>query len=311
MEKVTESAINQSKSPTKRRKLLRGYTGLFWILPGFALLLIFSYYPALSSFFYSMTDWNAKLYNFIWFDNFKELFRDTIFLKSIGTSLILTSSGIVIGNVATIILAELLFNLRSTRLGGVYRFLFVLPCLVPGIVTMLLWNKIIFAVNETGLANAILLKLHIISEPLTWYAGEKTVLISLILTNFPWVAGTSFLIYLAGLQNIPHEVIEAATLDGITLPKRILYIDMPFILGQIRYFLILGFIGGLQNYNMQLLFTKGDPFYASMVPGYYIYWQAFNNTRFGYACACGIVMFVIIFAITLLTNKVKTSEDVM
>lgn len=311
MEKVTENETVEFKSPIKKRKSLKGYTGLFWILPGFVLLLIFSYYPALSSFFYSMTDWNAKLYNFIWFDNFKELFRDTIFLRSIGTSLLLTCTGIVIGNVATILLAELLFNLKSVKLGGVYRFLFVLPCLVPGIVTMLLWNKIIFAVNETGLANAVLMKLHIISEPLTWYASEKTVLISLILTNFPWVAGTSFLIYLAGLQNIPHEVIEAATLDGITLSKRILYIDMPFILGQIRYFLILGFIGGLQNYNMQLLFTKGGPFYASMVPGYYIYWQAFNNTRFGYACACGIVMFVIIFAITLLTNKLKTSEDVM
>lgn len=311
MEKVKESEVAEQKFPINKRKALKGYAGLLWILPGFVLLLIFSYYPALSSFFYSMTDWNAKLYNFIWFDNFKELFRDTIFLKSIGTALLLTCTGIVIGNVATIILAELLFNLRSPRLGGVYRFLFVLPCLVPGIVTMLLWNKIIFAVNETGLANAILLKLHLISEPLTWYADEKMVLISLILTSFPWVAGTSFLIYLAGLQNIPHEVIEAATLDGITLPKRILYIDMPFILGQIRYFLILGFIGGLQNYNMQLLFTKGGPFYASMVPGYYIYWQAFNNTRFGYACACGIVMFVIIFAITLLTNKLKTSEDVM
>ncbi len=311
MEKVKESEVAEQKSSINKRKALKGYAGLLWILPGFVLLLIFSYYPALSSFFYSMTDWNAKLYDFIWFDNFKELFRDTIFLKSIGTALLLTCTGIVIGNVATIILAELLFNLRSPRLGGVYRFLFVLPCLVPGIVTMLLWNKIIFAVNETGLANAILLKLHLISEPLTWYADEKMVLISLILTSFPWVAGTSFLIYLAGLQNIPHEVIEAATLDGITLPKRILYIDMPFILGQIRYFLILGFIGGLQNYNMQLLFTKGGPFYASMVPGYYIYWQAFNNTRFGYACACGIVMFVIIFAITLLTNKLKTSEDVM
>lgn len=311
MEKVKESEIAEQKSPINKRKPLKGYAGLFWILPGFVLLLIFSYYPALSSFFYSLTDWNAKRYNFIGVDNFKELYRDTIFLKSIGTSLLLTCTGIVIGNVATIILAELLFNLRSPRLGGMYRFLFVLPCLVPGIVTMLLWNKIIFAVNETGLANAILLKLHLISEPLTWYADEKTVLISLILTNFPWVAGTSFLIYLAGLQNIPHEVIEAATLDGITLPKRILFIDLPFILGQIRYFLILGFIGGLQNYNMQLLFTKGGPFYASMVPGYYIYWQAFNNTRFGYACACGIVMFVIIFAITLLTNKLKTSEDVM
>ena len=137
MEKVKESEIAEQKSPINKRKKLKGYAGLLWILPGFVLLLIFSYYPAVSSFFYSMTDWNAKLYSFIWFDNFKELFRDTIFLKSIGTALLLTCTGIVIGNVATILLAELLFNLRSPRLGGVYRFLFVLPCLVPGIVTML------------------------------------------------------------------------------------------------------------------------------------------------------------------------------
>lgn len=300
--------MTQKNRQKYKRKDLEGF---LWILPGFILLLIFSYYPPISAFFYSLTNWNGTRAGFIFFDNYKELFQDTIFLKSILTAVFLTVTGIVLGNIATIILAELLFNLRSKKSSGVYRFLFVLPCLVPGIVTMLLWNKIVFAVNETGLANAILLKLGLIETPLTWYAGESTVLLSLILTNFPWVAGTSFLIYLAGLQNIPEEVLEAAKLDGITKLKRIFYIDFAFLRGQIKYFAILGFIGGLQNYNMQLLFTKGGPYYKSMVPGYYIYWQAFNNSRFGYACACGVVMAILIFAITLAVNRMKSSEEVM
>ncbi len=287
----------------------KGLWGLLWLVPGLVLILVFSYYPLFSAFYYSLTDWNGKLSTFIWFDNFIELFQDKIFLNSIKTTLILTCSGILLGNFATFILAELLFNLKGQKIGSVYRFLFVLPCLVPGIVNMLLWNKIIFAVNDSGLVNMILLSLGWIKEPLTWYAGEKTVLISLVLTNFPWVAGTSFLIYLAGLQNIPDSILEAAKLEGITIVKRIFWIDLPYLMGQIRYFLMLGFIGGLQNYSMQLLFTKGGPFYASMVPGYYIYWHAFNNMRYGYACACGVVMFVIIFTLTLILNKLKSSED--
>ncbi len=294
---------------TAKKYNKKGLWGLLWILPGMLLILVFSYYPLFSAFYYSLTDWNGKLAEFIAFDNFKELFQDTIFLNSIKTAVILTCTGILLGNFATFILAECLFNLKSHRVGSAYRFLFVLPCLVPGIVTMLLWNKIIFAVNEAGLANKILLSLNIIKEPLTWYAGESTVLISLILTNFPWVAGTSFLIYLAGLQNIPESILEAARLEGITVVKRIFYIDFPYLMGQIRYFLMLGFIGGLQNYSMQLLFTKGGPFYKSMVPGYYIYWNAFNVSRYGYACACGVVMFVIIFTLTLILNKLKSSED--
>ena len=287
----------------------KGLWGLLWLVPGLVLILVFSYYPLFSAFYYSLTDWNGKLSTFIWFDNFIELFQDKIFLNSIKTTLILTCSGILLGNFATFILAELLFNLKGQKIGSVYRFLFVLPCLVPGIVNMLLWNKIIFAVNDSGLVNMILLSLGWIKEPLTWYAGEKTVLISLVLTNFPWVAGTSFLIYLAGLQNIPDSILEAAKLEGITIVKRIFWIDLPYLMGQIRYFLMLGFIGGLQNYSMQLLFTKGGPFYASMVPGYYIYWHAFNNMRYVYACACGVVMFVIIFTLTLILNKLKSSED--
>lgn len=295
----------------KKRYKRKDLEGFLWILPGIVLLLIFSYYPPVSAFYYSLTNWNGTRASFIMFDNYKELFQDSIYLKSILTASFLTVTGIILGNIATILLAELLFNLLSKKVSAIYRFLFVLPCLVPGIVTMLLWNKIVFAVNESGLANTIMMNLGVIDSPLTWYAGESTVLLSLILTNFPWVAGTSFLIYLAGLQSIPEEVLEAAELDGVTKLKRIFYIDFAFLRGQIKYFVVLGFIGGLQNYSMQLLFTKGGPFYKSMVPGYYIYWQAFNNSRFGYACACGVVMAVLIFSLTLMVNRMKSSEEVM
>ena len=116
----------------------KGFWGLLWLAPGLILILMFSYYPLFSAFYYSLTDWNGKLASFIGFANFTELFSDTIFLNSIKTTLILTCSGILIGNVATLILAECLFNLKGLKLGSVYRFLFVLPCLVPGIVNVTL-----------------------------------------------------------------------------------------------------------------------------------------------------------------------------
>lgn len=274
------------------------------------MLCVFSYYPPIRAIIYSFTDWNGETSAFIGLANYATLFRDNLFWKAFGNSVLLTVSGMIFGNVMTILLAELLHNTRFAKTSSAFRFCFILPCLVPGIVTMLLWSKIIFNASDSGLLNTVLLKLHLIKKPLTWYYGSKTVLYSLVLTGFPWVGGTSFLIYLAGLQNIPESVVEAARLDGISTWKRLIHIDFPYLLGQIKYFLILGVIGGLQNYNLQFLITRGGPNNASMVPGYYIYNQAFNYGRFGYACAVGAFIFVILLVFTILTNRMRTTEDI-
>ena len=141
--------------------------------------------------------------------------------------------------------------------------------------------------------------------------GENTVLWSIIVYGFPWVGGTSFLIYLAGLNNIPDSVLEAAKLDGISAFGRIFKIDLPLIMGQIKYFIVMGIIGGIQGYTIQYAITNGGPGlnYTSMVPGYYMYKAAMNDSRYGYSCAVGLVLFVVILAVTLINNKLIKTED--
>lgn len=104
-------------------------------------------------------------------------------------------------------------------------------------------------------------------------------------------------------MNIPTEVVESSLLDGCSTLRRIFVIDLPTILGQIRYFLIMGIIGALQDYSLQLMLTSGGPGYSTTVPGYYMYLEAFTANRMGYACAIGTTLFLIIFIITAFTYK--------
>ena len=287
-----------------RKRDLQGY---LWILPAFLLLAVFSYYPPVAAFYYSLTNWNGVTATFKGFGNFVRLFKDSTFYFSLRNMVIMLVIGLIAGNVMTIIFAEMLFNLRGKKLGGFFRFMFILPILVPGIVSMLMWTKIIFSPSTSGFMNTVLGLLGIKSS--AWYYAPKTAMLSLILTGFPWVAGTSFLIYLAGFQNIPISVYEAAELDGIGLMKRIFLIDLPLILSQIKYFVILGIIGGVQNFAMQFAVIKPAPDSPAMVPGYYMYISAFNYSQFGYACTIGLVLFVLILIVTIINNKfLKTTE---
>ncbi|PWM03083.1 MAG: sugar ABC transporter permease [Clostridiales bacterium] len=285
--------------------------GYFWILPAFLLICVFSVYPALSALLHSFTEWDLVNVEFIGIDNFKRLFSDKIFWKSCGNLLILMSTGLVLGNLAPLVLAELLHNLKSEKWSNAYRFIFVIPTLVPGMVNMLIWTKIVFNPFPSGLVNSILGSLFGASAK-GWYFDENLALLSMVLTGFPWAAGTSFLIYLAGLNNISESVYEALDLDGITAWKRVFYIDLPLLKSQIKYFVMMGIIGAMQSFSMQLAFTKGGPNYATTVPGYYMYDRAFFGSEFGYAAAIGFFLFVVTLIVTIINNKfMKSTEEVM
>ena len=285
--------------------------GYFWILPAFLLICVFSVYPALSALLHSFTEWDLVNVDFIGIDNFKRLFSDKIFWKSCGNLLILMSTGLVLGNLAPLVLAELLHNLKSEKWSNAYRFIFVIPTLVPGMVNMLIWTKIVFNPFPSGLVNSILGSLFGASAK-GWYFDENLALLSMVLTGFPWAAGTSFLIYLAGLNNISESVYEALDLDGITAWKRVFYIDLPLLKSQIKYFVMMGIIGAMQSFSMQLAFTKGGPNYATTVPGYYMYDRAFFGSEFGYAAAIGFFLFVVTLIVTIINNKfMKSTEEVM
>lgn len=306
--------MNQSGSGLKINKSIKKqkyqYRAFIWLAPALILLLTFSYYPPIQTLLYSFTDaTGAGGGKFIGLLNYQRVFSSEIFWKSMKNVTMFIAFGMFFGNLMTILLAEMLFNLKSKGFGSITRFLFILPILVPGVVIILIWQNIVFAGGDAGIANRIVGFFG--GKNQNWYFDPKLSPLSVMLTSFPWVAGTSFLIYLAGLQKISSDVIEASKIDGANISQRIFRIDLPLLLGQIKYFVVMGIIGGLQNINMQLLVTGSGPGTSNStnVPAFWLYESAFTYDEYGFASAIGIVIFIITLCITIINMKFIRSEN--
>ncbi len=275
-----------------------------FILPLMIGAIGFGYYPAVSGIVTSLFKWNGTGERlFIGLDNYKELFSDTIFLRSLGTMLVLLVPRLLIGVVMPLIMAELIFNAKNAKMQSFYRVAVLVPMIAPGVVGMLIWKNIFEP--SSGLYAKLLEGLHILKrgQVIDFLNDPDWVISTVILLGFPWVNGTSILIYISGLNAVSGEVIEASKLDGCRTWRRIFSIDLPLLLGQIRYFFIFGFIGLLQDYGLQIVLTNGGPGYATYVPGWYMYKLAFQSGRYGYACSIGTFLFAVIFAVTFVAFK--------
>lgn len=284
--------------------------GYLFILPLMLGLGIFSYYPAFSGIYHSFFEWDSTGKSvFVGLNNFIELWQDQVFLDSFGTMVMIQIPKLLINMFCPLIMAELIFNLTSRKAQNWYRTLILLPIVTPSIVNTLIW-KFVYDPNN-GLMTALARVLGFVGAngAIDWLGDPNLVVFSVIFMGFPWIGGTSVLIYMSGLMDIPNEVLESARLDGCSTIRRVISIDMPAILGQVRYFLITGIIGALQDYSLQLMLTDGGSGYATMVPGYYMYIEAFTANRMGYACAIGTSLFIIIFVLTILTRKYVNNGD--
>ncbi|MDI7246479.1 MAG: sugar ABC transporter permease [Bacillota bacterium] len=291
------------KRRTVRREIERKKFVYLFLAPTFVLLLLFEYYPAVSAVYHSFFDWDGFYVNrFIGLANYREiLFDDWVLRTSVANMLKLMAFGLGVGLVMPIFVAEVLFSLRSIRWKYIYRVLLVLPALIPGIVGMLLWGYIYEPTY--GLANQLLRAVGLGSLAREWLGDPKVALYALMFMGFPWVGGIGVLIYLAGLQNIPQEVLDCCKLDGAHGIIRFFKVDLPLIMGQVKLNVIMGFIGGIQGFGVQLILTKGGPGFATMVPGLVLYDNAFKYGRMGYASAIGVCMFVTIMGLTYANMK--------
>jgi ABC-type sugar transport system permease subunit len=138
-----------------------------------------------------------------------------------------------------------------------------------------------------------------------WLGNQDLVIPAIIFWGFPWVGSVGVLIYLSGLQNIPQDVYEAAKLEGVGPWRMMFYIELPLIMTQVRINLIFMTIGTLTAYEIFLILLgpDGGPGGKGMVPGLYMFSSAFAEGRFGYACALGMVLFVIILLLTIVYQR--------
>jgi raffinose/stachyose/melibiose transport system permease protein len=294
------------------REIFRHRALYLLLLPTFILLSIFNLIPFVLAFATSLTRYEVGApADFVGLQNYFEYFRDPTLWISFRNMLFLTAFAVAATIIVPLTVAKLIFTLSfsSPRASYFYRMLFLVPIVVPGVATLLIWGNLIYGAQ--GLVNETLRVLGKAEWTRGWLANPRTVLWALAFIGFPFAGGINILVYYAGLASIPESVHEAAVLDGATGIRKFLRIDVPLVLSQIKLLVILTIVAGVQGFENILILTRGGPGFRSMVPGLWMYFNAFSFQRMGYACAIGVVLFALILALTVLNLKYfRSAEDI-
>jgi raffinose/stachyose/melibiose transport system permease protein len=310
---ATNTTLTSEVGAVNRRKnrLIPAYMPYMFLLPAIILLVMFRYFPAFSAVFHSFTDWDGtRPANFVGLNQYKLLFNDPIFIKSVVNIVVYTAVRTFFSTAMALLGAELVYNLRSYVSQGIWRIVFTLPLVIPTTVVFLVWRQVYTA--RLGLLNQILIALGLGGQAKPWLGLPDTALGALILIGFPLVSGFGFLVLLSALQNMPSEVNDAALIDGCTRTRRIFAIDLPSIRGPLALIIILGINAGLQEFAPMLVVTNGGPVNATQSPGLYLYQQAFTLGKFGYSTAIGTVLMVmtLAFSVSILRARYRSAHDV-
>lgn len=297
----------------KSSALLRGFkknASMYAMLtPTFGLLAVFSLVPFIWAFSTSFYEYEVGGESrFVGMANYSEYLQDPTLLGSFANLLFLTLFGVLVVMTAPLAIAKLIFSLKSERARSLYRVLFLIPIVVPGVASLMIWQSMIY--GESGFVNELLRLAG--REDLTrgWLTDPRTVLWAVVFIGFPFAGGINILIYYAGLAGIPVSIHEAAELDGARGLRKFLRIDVPLVMSQIKLLTILTVIGTVQGFEGMFILTKGGPGFRTMVPGLWMYMNAFSFQRMGYACAIGVILFLLILGLTILNMRYfRSSED--
>jgi len=281
---------------TLRRK--EAWMGVLFASPWIVGFCGFMLYPVVASMYFSFCDYSV-LRKPIWIgtDNYSELLSDELFWVALKNTFLYAVMALPLSALAALGLALLL----NTKIRGltVYRTIFFLPSLVPLVSLAVLW---LWMFNgQTGLVNVALGSIGI-SGP-NWLGDPNWSKPALVLMAM-WGVGHAMVIYLAGLQSVPVSLFEAAQLDGAGAWKKTRHITLPMISPVIMFNVIMGMIGTLQVFTVPyVMFPNGAPARSTYFYTMYLYDNAFRYLRMGYASAMGWLMFLIIFALTLISLK--------
>jgi raffinose/stachyose/melibiose transport system permease protein len=276
------------------------------LLPSLLLIGIFSYYPALRSLiggFYTWNGFSPPVYSGI--SQFKQYVQSATFGTEVKNIAILTGGSILITLVAQFTAAEVVTHMPK-RSGTVAKYLLVLPIVLPPLILIEVWAYLLQP--SSGLVD-VFLRAIALPQP-AWLSDPHLALASILLIGFPWISNLGFLIFLGGLQNLPKDVLDASTIDGVGPLKRVFTIDVPLLLPQFRIVVILSGIFAVQNFIPILLLTNGGPGTATLVPGLDMYQSAFQNDQYGYGMAIGTLLFVVMLAFTLTAMRLLRSRTV-
>lgn len=289
----------------RRHRHLEGYhrrevvAALFFASPWLLGMITLTGGPILFSIVMSFTRYDVlSPARYIGLGNYRDVFFDEMFYKSLAnTAFMLLRLPLVMAAGLGI---AMLLN-RPLRTIGVYRTAFFIPSIVPAVAASLLWIVLLnpnFGLINTALSWVFSL-LHINVSPPSWLQDRNWSKPSLILMSL-WTAGGGMIIWLAGLQSIPRQLYEAAEIDGANAWQRFRNVTVPMLSPYILFNTIVGVIATLQIFSEAYIMTSGGPADSTLFYAYYLFRNAFQYFRMGYASALAWILFLIVLALTLL-----------
>lgn len=273
--------------------------------PGIVLILMFSIYPLVMSWYYSFFDWSgvSDVKYFIGWQNFRDLVHDSFFWKAFGRSAWFMAVSTPVELILSLLVAIVL-NERALKLGPVFRTLIFIPVVTTTAIVSIVMSFVLSAYK--GPVNTALQDVGIIHHPVDYLGNPHSVMWAAIgVFVWKWM-GQPMIYWLAGLQTIPQELYEAARVDGARWWRQTISITAPLLKPFAIVITLIIAIGNLQVFAFMQALTNGGPFFSSEVMELYIYRMAFgavgsaSATRLGYASAAGVLFGVAVMVLALI-----------
>lgn len=277
--------------------------GLFFVLPILVFFVLFKFLPIAQA--VGVSFFHADLLStprFVGLANYVALTHDSLFWQSLAAT-----GYYVIGTCVPLwVLSLLLALMLNRRVPGLafFRTIFFLPAILPTVVVPILWR---FLYHPYGLINSILQSVKL--PGVDWLGSAQAVIPAFIATSEWRFIPLFMIIYLAGLQGIPREVEEAATIDGASSLQRFFNITLPLLTPTILVVVIISLILTAKSLPLALLMTEGGPGGASRLLSLFIYQNGFEFFRLGYASAASIVLLAVLALFTVLLLRLNRSQD--
>ena len=298
-------AEKKKLSGRKRDERVAAY---IFVAPAVILLIAFLVVPMIYTVYFSGFKYQIMrpdAMKFIGLENYQKLFSDKNFWLALKNTVYFTV--IVVPCQCVLALALALLVSKKFRGVAVFRTMYFAPQLTSMVVISVLWSVLYNANPNTGLINSILVSLGM--SPIKCLSDASTAMNSIIFMSAWQGAGYQMMIFLAGLQGIPRDQYEAASVDGATKFKQFLYITIPGLKGTIKYVIMITMIQAMKLFTQPYIMTQGGPKNSTKTLVYYIYTQGFQKGNFGYACSIAAVFFVIVVCMSMAMKKVTAATD--
>lgn len=295
----------RNRSPRRRQDYV---TITLFLLPAFVLFIIFLIYPIISSVYYSLFNWNGigPAVKFVGLDNFKQILSDQVFIKAAVNAFVI----VVLSLAVQLPLALALAIMVGRDLPGraFFRMIFFMPYVLSEVIAAIIWLSLFSPDPERGLINALLTLIPGVQAQN--FLGDTNVVMVCVFVVLTWkYFGLHMLLDMAGLQNIPKEVEEAAMIDGADRWQTIRYVTVPLLRSTLLTSIYLSVLGSLTQFNLIWIMTKGGPVNASEVMATYMYRYSFVRFQLGYGSAVALVMLSICLVFSVVYLRLSRRPD--